>query len=135
MTSSVIQIPVRLQSVDDASPLSAGIRLLPFIVTVPLVCAFAAVIVARLRIQPTYALIAGSVLQLVGTALFSTLGPSHDVAQYGYQVILGIGLGISNAVSATAVPSVAPLKDIGMNRKRFCSVVSLTNCRRRCDGS
>ena len=111
----MIQIPQRFQVVNGATALNAGIRLLPFIITVPTSCAVAAGVVERFKISPVYALLTGTFLQIIGAASFATVPNSlqYKTAQYGFQVILGLGLGINNAITATAVRLVVDKKDIG----------------------
>ena len=115
-TTAVVQLPQRFQTLDGISPLEAGIRLLPFIITVPVSCAVAAGVVAKFKIDPVYALLAGTALQFAGAVPLATLPPSTTsrATQYTLQVVLGFGLGINNAISATAVPLLVERKDIGM---------------------
>ena len=102
----MIQLPERFQILDDLSPFEAGYRLLPFIVTIPVFSMISSMSVARYNVKHAYALLFGITFQIIGVVLFYLLPYSSHVspAQYGYQVLLGIGLGINNSVLVTAVP-------------------------------
>ena len=102
----MIQIPERFQILNNLSPFEAGVRLLPFIVTIPVFSVIGSLVVAKYHFKHAYALLLGIAFQLVGAVLFYRLPNSPHVsrAQYGYQVLLGIGLGINNSVLVTAVP-------------------------------
>jgi len=64
---------------------------------------------------PIHALLTGTLLQIVGAAVFTIFSSRTNLgaAQYGFQVIFAFGLGINNAITATAVPLVVDRKDIG----------------------
>ena len=102
----MIQIPERFQILYKSSPFEAGVRLLPFIVTIPLFSIIGSLVVAKYHVKHAYALLFGIAFQLVGAVPFYLLPntPHFSPAQYGYQVLLGIGLGINNSVLVTAVP-------------------------------
>lgn len=89
----------------------AGIHLLPQLGA----CAFGsflAGVVSRKRNNTAYTLIAASCLQLVGLILLSLLSDvdTEIYAQYGYQVIFGLGIGLSFA-SVTILTSVRSHQD------------------------
>ncbi|KAF4625358.1 hypothetical protein G7Y89_g12808 [Cudoniella acicularis] len=113
-TCATIQIPQRFQIVNGLSPFDAGIRLLAFIVMVPIGAVVGAAITDKCKVKPTYALLGGTTLQLVGAVCFAILPYSTEISasQYGYQILFGIGSGISNAVSTTSVPFIVQRKDV-----------------------
>ncbi|TGO51456.1 hypothetical protein BCON_0161g00290 [Botryotinia convoluta] len=113
-TCATIQIPQRFQTVNGLSPYEAGVRLLAFIVMAPVGAVIGAGLVTKFKIKPTYALLCGTVFQLIGAICFVTLPYSTEIktSQYGFQVIFGVGSGISNAIATTSVPSIVQRKDI-----------------------
>lgn len=102
----MIQIPERFQILNKLSPFEAGVRLLPLIVTSPILSIISSLVVAKYHVKHAYALLLGIAFQIAGAVLFYLLPNSPHVspAQYGYQVLLGIGIGINNSVLVTAVP-------------------------------
>ncbi|KAI9706730.1 MAG: hypothetical protein M1820_004700 [Bogoriella megaspora] len=105
-TSIVVQIPERFQVLNHLSPFQAGVRLLPFIITIPIVGMVGAIVVSRFKIKYTYGLLFGTACQIAGAALFLQLpNTTHiDPAEYGYQVLLAIGLGLNNSILSISVP-------------------------------
>jgi len=88
------------------------VRLLPFIVTVP----FGAVVTAAAsgkKIPLVYLFIGGSLLQIVGFTLLSTLPMSNIVtpAQYGYQIIAGFAVGSCIASLTLMAPLAVEKRD------------------------
>ncbi|KAK6198441.1 Type I Iterative PKS [Pestalotiopsis sp. IQ-011] len=107
----IIILPERFQIVNGDSSLMAGIHLLPQLGA----CAFGsflAGVVSSKRNNTAYTLIAASCLQLVGLILLSLLSDvdTEIYAQYGYQVIFGLGIGLSFA-SVTILTSVRSHQD------------------------
>lgn len=95
------------------SPFQAGIRLLPFAVSVPVGSLLQSIVATRLKVLPTFVLLAGAILQIIGAALMSTLPTELNPAQYGYQVISGIGLGLNLGVLILLTPFVIRGKNTG----------------------
>ncbi len=94
--AAIINIPQRLQTVNATSPIGAGVRLLPLLLLNPIAAASSGFLVSKAKIPPLYLLVGGSCLQIISVGLFSTLDSksltiSH--AQYGYQVMMGLGFG------------------------------------------
>lgn len=97
-TVAVFQIPQRSQIVNGASPLGAGIRLLPFAFASPVGSIVSAMIAGKLKVPPIYLVLIASTLQVIGFTLLSTLPTSGGFlshAQYGYEVIAGFGVGVN----------------------------------------
>jgi hypothetical protein len=95
--TAVFSIPLRSQIVDLSSPVKSGIRLLPLVSATAFGSLFGGGASAK-RNLTFYTMSIGTALMLVGTALLSYALPadgSHTNAQYGYQAILGLGLGMS----------------------------------------
>ncbi|RYP60817.1 hypothetical protein DL770_009922 [Monosporascus sp. CRB-9-2] len=94
--SLLIIIPERFQIVNGENALWSGIHLLPMLGATAF-GSFLAGAVSSKRNNTSITLIASLCLQLIGTGLLSTLSDvtTEIKAQYGYQVILGLGIGLS----------------------------------------
>ena len=113
--AAIFNIPQRLQTVNSTSAIDAGIRLLPLLLLSPVASATSGLLITKLKIPPLYILILGGSLQTIGVGLFSSL-PSSDLqispAQYGYQVIMGLGFGFNLSTILMMVPMVVDEKDM-----------------------
>ena len=80
-------------------------RLLPLVFVSP-VGSVTGSILAKTKVQLVYTLLIAAALQVVGVSLLSTLptATNVEVAQYGYQVITGFGLGLSISTILLLVP-------------------------------
>jgi hypothetical protein len=117
-TVAIIQIPQRFQTVHGLNPYDAGIRLLPCIIMVPIGAILGALLAGKLKIKHPYTLLGGTALQLIGAICFALMESSTEIkpSQYGFQIIFGLGSGISNTVSITAIPFIVSKSDV---RKSF----------------
>ncbi|PHH65204.1 hypothetical protein CDD81_3063 [Ophiocordyceps australis] len=91
-----IIIPERFQIVEGESVLMAGVHILPLLGT----CAAGSFLGGALsskRNNTSYTLVGASCLQLLGVGLMTTLSGSKasHAAQYGFQAIFGLGVGLS----------------------------------------
>ncbi|KAG6045122.1 hypothetical protein E4U39_002714 [Claviceps sp. Clav50 group G5] len=91
-----IILPERFQMVNSQNSLMAGVRILPMLVA----CACGSFLGAALsskRNNTSYTLVAASCLQLLGTGLMTTVSGDSEraIAQYGFQAIFGLGVGLS----------------------------------------
>lgn len=113
------QLPQRFQLVNGLSGLDAGIRLLPFGAAVPVGTIAGANAASKLRIPAVYLVLLGAVIQVVGYSLLSTLGDSLAIepAMYGYEVLVGLGSGISYQVLYLMVPFTSEKIDNGMSKR------------------
>jgi hypothetical protein len=111
-TISVVQIPQRVQTLNNLSPLQAGYRLLALVLGSPIGSGFTSVMAKKKLIPLTFILLLGAVLQVVGSVLMSTLPISASIlaAQYGYEIILGFGLGMSIGALLLAVQEKVDVK-------------------------
>ena len=116
----VIDIPQRLQTVNGISALGAGIRLVPFNFMIALGCILINVFAMRTRIAPIYLVLAGSLIELVGLSLFSTLS-SNDIMKpapavlYGWEVLSGFGIGIVWGMLLVIPPHVVEHRDLAIS--------------------
>ncbi|KAF6221940.1 hypothetical protein HO133_001908 [Letharia lupina] len=116
----VIDIPQRLQTVNGISPLGAGIRLVPFNFMIALGCILINVFAMRTRIAPIYLVFAGSIVQLIGLSLFSTLS-SNDILTpapsviYGREVLSGFGIGMVWGMLLVIPPHVVEHRDLAIS--------------------
>lgn len=116
MTVVNFQLPQRFQLVNGLSGLDAGIRLLPFGAAVPVGTVAGANAASKLRVPAIYLVMIGAIFQIIGYSLLSTLGNSLSIepALYGYQVLVGVGSGMSYQVLYLLVPFTSDKIDNGM---------------------
>ena len=116
----IIDIPQRLQTVNGISPLGAGIRLVPFNFMIALGCILINIFAMKTRIPPIYLLLAGSIIELIGLSLFSTLSstsimtPAPSVV-YGWEVLSGFGIGIVWGMLLVIPPHVVEHRDLAIS--------------------
>ena len=111
-------IPQRFQVVNDLSAFKAGWRLLALMLCSPLGSVTSGYLVQKVKVPPIYVFLAAAILQTVGLALMGTLNvldPHVPSAQYGYQVILGLGIGLTLSSLLIGAPTVIKDKDTGMS--------------------
>ncbi|POR33283.1 Putative MFS-type transporter C16A3.17c [Tolypocladium paradoxum] len=91
-----IVIPERFQIVDGERVLMAGVHILPLLGTCA-VGSFLGGAFSSKRNNTSYTLVGASCLQLLGVGLMTTITGAHtsQAAQYGYQAIFGLGVGLS----------------------------------------
>lgn len=109
MTVTNFQLPQRFQLVNGLSSLDAGVRILPFGAAFPV----GSVVASKIKIPGIYLVLLGSVLQIVGYALLSTMTASENVqpSVYGYQVICGLGCGLNYTTQYLMIAFVAEKED------------------------
>ncbi|GAT29798.1 major facilitator superfamily transporter [Aspergillus luchuensis] len=108
ITILYIELPQRFQTVNNFTPIEAGLRVLAFGVGSPAGAFCCSVLAGRLRTPFVHLTLAGSVLQIVGAFLLSSVPPTVNAwpGEYGYMVVTGLGTGISIAALYMAVPLV-----------------------------
>ncbi|KAI0165367.1 major facilitator superfamily domain-containing protein [Hypoxylon sp. FL1284] len=112
----MVLLPFRAQTVLGSAPLDAGIKLLPFALAMPVGYVVVASLTKRIRTPSLYYGLVGQVLQIIGLALLSVITPSQTAWSgiYGFQVLLGFGLGFSFATSMLLAPIVVERKDLSV---------------------
>ena len=122
--SIVVNIPQRAQAVNGLSPVRAGIALLPLLLTSPFATAVQGVLTSNFKVPPFHLMLIGAVLQLVGVGLTSSL-PTDRLGiapqQYGYEVIMGLGFGLSLSTVLTLAPLVVKEVDLREFIQRYSS--------------
>ncbi|KAF2448053.1 MFS general substrate transporter [Karstenula rhodostoma CBS 690.94] len=117
MAVCTVQIPQRFIVLHNIlSPLSAGTRLLAFSMMVPVGSAFSAVFLDKKLLTLNALLLIGGSLQTIGVVLLATLvsnignlGP-----QYGFEVIVGTGLGFVTTATFLLVPMKMEKRDLAV---------------------
>lgn len=115
LTVTNLQLPQRFQLVGGLSSLDAGVRLIPFGVGLSAGTILSATVAKRSKIPAIYCVMLGAILQIVGYALLATSGSFIAIppAVYAYQVIAGLGCGISFQTLILNIPLVAEKRDHG----------------------
>ena len=110
----LVQIPQRYMTVNGLSSFDAAVRLLSFGAFVPLSSTFAAALIGKYQIPPSFVILSGSMMQLVGAVLFSRIPSDLYVhpEQYGYQIMLGVGVGFVMCGLILLVPCVMEHRDL-----------------------
>ncbi|KAL4982519.1 major facilitator superfamily-domain-containing protein [Aspergillus falconensis] len=112
--TSIINLPQRFQIVNDVSASRAGVLLLTMTLVLPLFSLVAGAVTAKAP-QVTFTLLTfGTVLILTSTACFSNLPDSHAIAgrQYGFEVLMGAGLGIVSTTQYVTLKMTFPSRDM-----------------------
>jgi hypothetical protein len=119
----IAQIPQRFVTVNDVSPLSAAVRLLSFGAMIPIGSMIGGALMGKPRVPPCAVVLAGAVLEIIGVVLLSRIStsPQIDSAQYGFQVLAGLGTGMINSGLIILVPYIMEKRDLGKN---FCLTLS-----------
>ncbi|MCJ1358941.1 MAG: hypothetical protein MMC33_008941 [Icmadophila ericetorum] len=113
----VINLPQKFQFVDGTSPLGAGLRLLALVLSTPVASGIAGFLMQKLKIPPLYNLLCGGILLTIGLALMSTITPTNQsvsAAEYGYEVVVGLGLGFGLSTVIMAVPMLVERSDVAV---------------------
>ncbi|RDL36306.1 Uncharacterized protein BP5553_05658 [Venustampulla echinocandica] len=105
-------LPIYFQVIDNVSPIQSGVRNLPLILAITL-----STIVSGVGItvtgRPMPFMIVGGVLTSIGIGLLYTLDiGTGSPAWIGYQVLVGLGLGLGFQVPVSAVQATLPQIDI-----------------------
>jgi hypothetical protein len=95
--TAIYSLPLHFQIVNGSSPLTAGIALLPLLVS----AAIGSMLGGLTAIHHFPALAIANGLIAIGTGLLSTLSNHHGVEHktYGFEVPLGLGMGLSISTS------------------------------------
>lgn len=114
MYVAIVNIPMRAQIANLYDEVKSGILLLPLMGATAVGSGLGGAISSKQN-RTFWTLVAASLFMLVGCAIMSTLPETVDVAaaQWGYEVLLGFGIGM-NLSSSTLVTSLnAEFRDFG----------------------
>ena len=112
----VINLPPRFQIVNGYSSVEAGYHLIALTISTPVGSTIAVGLTQKAKVPPLYILLGSALIQVTGLALMSALSihtRTFEPAEYGYQVITGVGLGLSVGTVVLVAPLVMSKKDIG----------------------
>ena len=110
----MINIPQRLQALNDLTPLEAGLRLLPYTVVSPVCSIISNFLASRARIPLIILLLAGALSHLVGIVLLSTQeSVNFQRSTLAYEALAGAGVGITFSLVILGTPFVVTPRDIG----------------------
>lgn len=108
----VLTLPGRFQSVNGESALGAGLKILPFTLLVAFGSIVTGALTAKGRVSAFRVLTLGTLLQCSGVGLLYSvsveLAPSSRL--YGFQVLAGLGTGLSLTTLLNMVPFVMTTK-------------------------
>ena len=108
----IYYLPIYFQSIDGVSAADSGIRNLPFIIGIALFTVFAGFFTTFTG-HYVGIMVLGSVLTTVGAGVIYTLDINSSSSEWiGYQVIAGIGTGLSIQVPIIVVQSTAAPSDV-----------------------
>jgi hypothetical protein len=95
---TIVNLPQRFQVVNNETPISAGVHCLPLLLSSAVGAGAGGAMMIKKNFS-FWALLASNVSQVVGTGLLSSIPISDDILArtYGFQVIMGIGMGLSVA--------------------------------------
>lgn len=112
----VINLPQRSQIVNGFSPFEAGYHLLALTISTPFGSTIAVFLTQKAKVPPLYILLGSAVVQIIGLAVMSTLSTHANTfqpAQYGYEVIIGVGFGLNMGTVVLLAPLVLSKQDMG----------------------
>lgn len=112
-TLLVIYLPQRFQTINSMPALDAGVRLLPYAILAP-IASLASNIIFMRRPMPLLLLAVGSGFQLVGLALLVSepIGLQIPARLYGYEILAGVGVGITFGTLVVITPSSVHPRDL-----------------------
>ncbi|MCJ1380726.1 hypothetical protein MMC17_003834 [Xylographa soralifera] len=112
----VVTLPQRFQVVSGTTAFGAGLRLLPYSFSASFGAFVANIAGAKGKIAPIDVLFVGALFQVLGLALLSTLttSASFPAAGYGYEVLAGMGIGLTFGILVLATPFIAEPRDLAV---------------------
>jgi hypothetical protein len=110
----IYNIPLHLQIINGKSPLVAGIGLLPLLASTAVGSMLGGVASAR-RNNTFYTLSIGAAILTLGVGLLSMASGGHavDPKIYGFEVLIGLGFGMTVSTASILAATECDLKDHG----------------------
>ncbi|KAL4745173.1 hypothetical protein BDW72DRAFT_198889 [Aspergillus terricola var. indicus] len=107
LVTLVLELPGRFQILNSTSAFDSGIRILPLTLTIAVSSALAGGLTARGRVPPFVVFSAAAALQIVGLGLLYSVPADSPLSArlYGYQTLIGTGVGMSLATAILTIPS------------------------------
>ncbi|KAL8959883.1 MAG: hypothetical protein Q9193_003324 [Seirophora villosa] len=105
----VIVLPQKFQVVNGDSGFKAGYRLLALMMSFSLGAILSSILTEKKRVPPFCTFIFAACLQILGLGLMTSLPTTQlgfPPAQYGYEVVMGFGFGLSISTLIMSVPLV-----------------------------
>ncbi|GAM85995.1 hypothetical protein ANO11243_040050 [Dothideomycetidae sp. 11243] len=111
MVSLALYIPLWFQAIKGLDPIAAGIRLIPMILAMVIFIVISGALVQRTGYYTPF-MIAGATIMPIGAGLISTWNVDSKANEWiGYQVLIGMGLGLGLQQANVAAQTVLPRKD------------------------
>jgi hypothetical protein len=107
----ILTLPQFFQIVNQQSPGHAALRLLPFLLPLPVVTLTATTLTMRLKIPVLIPIFIGSCLFLVSLSVMSTASKDFTGLQYAMEVFAGIGAGPTIGLSLSYAIQVVRRKE------------------------
>ncbi|CAK7243290.1 MAG: hypothetical protein STHCBS139747_004807 [Sporothrix thermara] len=108
-------LPVYFQSIDGVSPTASGVRNLPIIIAITIGTISSGLLMARFG-RVAMQLLVGGVVASISSGLLYTLGVGSNSAHWiGYQVLAGLGYGLSFQVPIMYAQSKSSPSDMSTN--------------------
>lgn len=118
-------LPIYFQSIQGLSAIGSGVSNLPFLAFFSAGSLIGGNTVTRFRHVQPVALV-GGLICTIGASLIYTLDETSSRSRYlGYQVLLGLGIGIGNQMPMTAVQGFSAPDDLASNTGIVLSKLSL----------
>lgn len=121
-------IPLIFQFIGGSGALSAGVRLLPFIVGVTVFIALQGVLLPHYRLYKPWYLF-GAICILIGGVMFERVDiTTSDAYLYGFQILLGVGVGCYLQAGFAVILGVIEMKDMayGVTFMLFAQLLGIT---------
>jgi MFS family permease len=112
----IYNLPLRFQVVDMATPLYAGIWLLPMLGSAAVGSTIGGTVNSK-KNHVTATFVAGSIFLTLGMGLMTTfdLSTNLEAKTFGFEVFVGLGFGLSVATASLSTALEASLRDAGMS--------------------
>ncbi|KAL4778785.1 major facilitator superfamily-domain-containing protein [Aspergillus varians] len=128
--TSIIVLPQRFQAVNDVSASRAGVLLLTLTLTLPCFSLIAGAVLAKKPQMTFFLLLIATSLILTGAACFSDLPAGHAVSprQYGFEVLMGSGLGMISTTQYVTLKIIFPERDTAVGTGAMNMLRAMGGC-------